>query len=251
MRQPHLAQRIFKISGVLVDVPGWGGLQTFAQTAFEGQQSLTVSRHARSNAHVVGVSFGHPVVQARCAHETGPHARDKIAARFDDHRHTHPQRLQTGGSAVVRHSVQGNVHIGVLGHHVGQSHRATEHQALACDAFGLEALGKRLDGALVLEAGSLEQQARIGHLVQHSRPQLDGVRREFGHVVERAKGQGALGMRLAIVRVGVVGLGRKAKHAVGQAHQPFAEQALTALRRNHLVGDQPVDVGHTSGAGVA
>ena len=28
MRQPHLAQGIFKIAGVLVDVPGRGGLQT-------------------------------------------------------------------------------------------------------------------------------------------------------------------------------------------------------------------------------
>jgi hypothetical protein len=87
MRHPHLAQRILEIAGVLVDVPGWGCLQTFAQTAFEGQQSLTVTRHARSNAHLVGIGLGHPVVQTCCTHETDPHARDKTAARLDDHRH--------------------------------------------------------------------------------------------------------------------------------------------------------------------
>ena len=168
-----------------------------------------------------------------------------MSPRDGEHRHTHPHRLQAGGAAVVGHGVEGDVYIGVLGHHVAQAARAAKLQAVQRHTELLEALHKHLDRCFVFEAGRFEHQAGVGHSLQHLGPQGQGAWREFGHVVERRKGQRSLGVFIGEPGKGIVLFWGVAKHRVWQTNDLLGEQGLAALGGHHGVSHDPIHLRHT------
>src|SRR4051794_34557710 len=102
-----------------------------------------------------------------------------------DDRDAHPESVAGGGAAVVGERIERDVDAIVGGEIIGERLFADEFDAREIDVV----LNEELSGALEMAApAGVNDEAGGGKRFENAHPRIEGLRADFGEVVETAKG---------------------------------------------------------------